>query len=61
MTDLLTSKNCRARALAFTKRAATCASPKAQAIFTSIARNLIALAYELDMRDRGHGLKVRNG
>ena len=61
MTDLISSENCRARALVFTKRAATCASPKAQAIFTSIAKNLIALAYEIDMRDCGERLNARNG
>ena len=61
MDELLNPQNCRARALVFTKRAATCASPKAQAIFTRIAKNLIALAYELEMRDCGHGLNVRSG
>ena len=54
-------QNLRSRAFVFAKRAATCASPKAQAIFISIAKNLVALADELEVRDCGHGLKVRNG
>jgi hypothetical protein len=58
---LFTPQNCRARALVFAKRAATCASPKAHAIFTSIAGNLLALAHELEMRDRGHEQNVRTG
>ena len=61
MTDLLSAENCRARAVDFTKRAATCASPKAQSIFNRIANNLRALAVELEMRDCGHGLNVRSG
>jgi hypothetical protein len=56
MDELLTPKSCRERALLFAKGAATCASPKAQAVFASIAKTLIALAYELV---RGYGLNVR--
>ena len=61
MDELLTPQNCRSRAFVFAKRAATCASPKAQAIFISIAKNLMALADELEVRDCGHGLSVRSG
>ena len=50
MTDLLSLSDCHARALAFSKRAATCASPKAQSLFANIAKNWIAMAFELEMQ-----------
>jgi hypothetical protein len=48
MTDLLNPRDCHARALTFSKRAATCASPKAESVFANIAKNWIALAFQLE-------------
>jgi hypothetical protein len=48
MTDLPDAKECRQRALIFAKRLATCASPKARARFTNIAKSWMALRLELE-------------